>query len=196
MTNIIGYNKLPNKDEFIELYVNQKKLQSELAEIYGCGKLRIRQWIKKFDLNLRPRGAGNNTRFFIEEKTLRKLVDDKNTNDEISEILGMSKSNVCKLLKQYGIKREIRKSEYQKYARKVRVLSEKNYVKYKEIINPNNYPRTLCGVEGGYQLDHILSVRESFDKGLKIEDCANVKNLQMLPWRHNLEKRKIKGRQK
>ncbi len=193
MTNVVDYNQLPDKEEFIDLYVNQGKLQRELAEIYGCGKLRIRQWIKKFGLDLRPQGAGNNTRYNIEEETLKHLIKNKYTNTEIAFILGMSRSNVARLLKTHNIKREINKSEYQKYARKVRYLTETNYAKYKEMINPEDHPRTLCGVEGGYQLDHILEVRECFDKGISVEECAAAKNLQMLPWQSNLQKRKIKG---
>lgn len=194
MANIIGYNQLPDREEFIELYINQGKLQRELAEIYGCGKLRIRQWIKKFGLDLRPQGAGNNTKYNIIKDELRNLVNEKYTRKEISDILGMSRSNVNRLLKQYNIRKEQNIPQYQKYARKVRYLTESNYAKYKEIINPDDYPRTLCGVDGGYQLDHILGVRECFDKGLSIEECSSLTNLQMIPWEANLQKRKMKDK--
>lgn len=196
MTNVIGYNQLPDREEFVELYVTQGKLQRELAEIYGCGKRRINQWIKKFGLELRQRGAGNHTKFSIERDKLKHLVESRYTNTEIAEILGMSRSNVARLLKVNNIRRELNISEYQKYARKVRYLTESNYAKYKEMINPNDYPRTLCGVEGGYQLDHIIEIRECFDKGISIEECAKIENLQMIPWQSNLDKRKIKGFQK
>jgi hypothetical protein len=49
---------------------------------------------------------------------------------------------------------------YKRYKNKVHKLSEQTYVKHIEIINPNGYPRTLCGVDGGWQLDHIKSVRK------------------------------------
>lgn len=76
--------------------------------------------------------------------------------------------------------------EYTKYARKVHALSHKVYEQNKEIINPNNYPRTLCGVENGWQLDHIIPIKECFEKGISAEEASNVKNLRMLPWKENL----------
>lgn len=194
MTNIVGYKCLPDREEFYDLYVSQGKLQRELAEIYGCGKLRIRQWIKNFGLETRPQGAGNNQKFVVDKQSLLDLVNDRYTNDEIATFLGMSRSNVARLLRVYDIKRQHNIPQYQKYARKVRYLSETNYAKYKEIINPDDYPRTMCGVDGGYQLDHILGIRECFDKGISIDECASLQNLQMIPWKENLQKRKMKGK--
>jgi hypothetical protein len=76
--------------------------------------------------------------------------------------------------------------EYKKYARQVHGLSQKVYEEHKQIINPNNYPRTLCGVENGWQLDHIIPIKECFEKGLSVEEAARVDNLRMLPWKDNL----------
>lgn len=76
--------------------------------------------------------------------------------------------------------------EYKKYSRQVHGLSQKTYEAHKQLINPNNYPRTLCGVEDGWQLDHIIPIKECFEKGLSIEKAAHVSNLRMLPWKDNL----------
>lgn len=76
--------------------------------------------------------------------------------------------------------------EYKKYARQVHGLSQKMYEEHKQIINPNNYPRTLCGVENGWQLDHITPIKECFEKGLTPQEAAQVSNLRMLPWKDNL----------
>jgi hypothetical protein len=73
-------------------------------------------------------------------------------------------------------------------------MLQSTYAKYKDVINSNGHPRTLCGVDGGYQLDHIVSVRECFDNKLSVEDCAKVENLQIIPWEDNLKKRIFKGR--
>lgn len=193
MVNIISYNKLPEKNEFIRLYVDEGMLQKDLAKKYKCSKKRISQWIKYFGLNTRPRGTGNNTKYNFTEDYLQILIDDKYTRQEMSELLGMSKSNLNRLLRQYGIKKQFNTSEYQKYSRKVRNLTEQKYAKYIHYINPNNLPRTLCGVEGGYQLDHIKGIRECFDEGVSVEECSHYGNLQMIPWEENLQKRKLKG---
>ena len=79
--------------------------------------------------------------------------------------------------------------KYQKYRQKVDLLTEKNYVKYKNIINPDNKPRTLCGVDGGYQLDHIYPVYEGFINNISPDEIAKVKNLRVIPWKENLIKK-------
>ena len=87
-------------------------------------------------------------------------------------------------------KRKETTPEYRQYRNRVSNLTEKTYEEFYDIINPNNHPRTLCGVPGGYQLDHIQSVKECFDLGIPPESCARLENLQMLPWRENLMKEK------
>lgn len=79
--------------------------------------------------------------------------------------------------------------EYKRYRNRVSKLTELTYRENVDIINPNNHPRTLCGIEGGYQLDHIKSVKECFLFGISPEDCSKVENLQMLSWKENLLKR-------
>lgn len=79
--------------------------------------------------------------------------------------------------------------EYKRYRNRVSKLTELTYCENYHIINRNNYPRTLCGIDGGYQLDHIKSVKECFLSGISPEECAKIENLQMLPWKENLLKR-------
>jgi hypothetical protein len=79
--------------------------------------------------------------------------------------------------------------EYDKYVNKVRKLTEQTYVEFKDEINPQDYPRTLCGVSGGYQLDHIISVKECWNRNISAENAAAKDNLQMVTWESNLEKR-------
>ena len=84
----------------------------------------------------------------------------------------------------------INSKAYRRYSNKVHRLSQKTYEKHIDIINPNRYKRTLCGVENGYQLDHIVSVKECFKKGISEEDASSVNNLRMLEWRDNLARNK------
>lgn len=77
-------------------------------------------------------------------------------------------------------------NEYKKYARLVHALSHKTYLENLDIINPNRYPRTLCGIENGWQLDHIIPIKECFIKGLTAEEASAIQNLRMLPWKENL----------
>lgn len=81
------------------------------------------------------------------------------------------------------------KSDFQKYKNRVMHFTEKNYELYKEEINPYNYKRTLCGVENGYQLDHIISIKEGFEKGVLPTVIGSKENLQMLTWQENNQKK-------
>jgi hypothetical protein len=77
---------------------------------------------------------------------------------------------------------------YRRYRNRVTKLTEKTYQENIDTINPERHPRTLAGVDGGYQLDHIVSVREGFDNGISEEEMSKLENLQLLPWKKNLEK--------
>jgi len=80
-----------------------------------------------------------------------------------------------------------KKSDWELYKLEVRRLTEKNYKLYKSEINPMNYERVLCG-ESGYQLDHIISVYEGFNKNISPELISDKSNLQMLTWEENRNK--------
>lgn len=75
---------------------------------------------------------------------------------------------------------------YKRYKGLVHRLSGKTYYENIDIINPERHPRTLNGVDGGWQLDHIKTIKECFVQGIPAEEVAAVSNLRMLPWQHNL----------
>jgi hypothetical protein len=60
-----------------------------------------------------------------------------------------------------------------------------------EIHKLENYdkPRKLAGYNGGYQLDHILSIDEGWNKKIEPEIIGNINNLQFITWQENLKKR-------
>lgn len=78
--------------------------------------------------------------------------------------------------------------EYWDFYNRVVWASEKTYVQHKSDINPNNYPRTLCGIEGGYQLDHIISIDYGWKNGMTVDELSRKENLQMLEWKENRAK--------
>lgn len=75
---------------------------------------------------------------------------------------------------------------YKRYKGLVHRLSGKTYSENIDIINPNRYTRTLCGVEDGWQLDHIIPIKECYERGMTPEEASDVSNLRMLPWKDNL----------
>jgi 5-methylcytosine-specific restriction endonuclease McrA len=75
---------------------------------------------------------------------------------------------------------------YKRYKGLVHRLSGYTYTENIDIINPNRYTRTLCGIEGGWQLDHIIPIKECYEKGMTPEEASSISNLRMLPWKENL----------
>ena len=56
------------------------------------------------------------------------------------------------------------------------------------VLPNSDKPRGLCGVDGAYQLDHIISVYEGFQKNLPVSVIGHIDNLRFIPWRENLAK--------
>jgi len=79
------------------------------------------------------------------------------------------------------------KRGFEQYKQLVYKLTRENYQKHKKAINPKNHSRVLSGNEG-YHLDHIISVRNSFDLEVPAEICAHPKNLRMVEWKSNNKK--------
>ena len=75
--------------------------------------------------------------------------------------------------------------EYCEYYRIVVTLTEQNYKKYKNIINPDNLPRG----NNDYHLDHKFSIVRGFEEGISPEIIASPENLEMLFCRENISKK-------
>jgi hypothetical protein len=80
------------------------------------------------------------------------------------------------------------KTEFKKYYTKVMNITRKTYNKYKNVINPNNLPRTRCGQKDGFQLDHKISIKKGFMFGINPKIIGSLDNLQMLTWQENRAK--------
>jgi 5-methylcytosine-specific restriction endonuclease McrA len=49
--------------------------------------------------------------------------------------------------------------------------------------------RGLCGVDGAYQLDHIIPIQYGFENSIPPEIIGHIDNLQFIPWEENNAKR-------
>ena len=67
-------------------------------------------------------------------------------------------------------------------------ISEINYNANKTKLNPENHPRTRCGVTRGHQLDHIYPVYEGYINNIPPEFIGRVENLRVIPWEENQAK--------
>jgi hypothetical protein len=80
------------------------------------------------------------------------------------------------------------KKDFEAYKAEVQRHTRKSYQMFEQRINPKGVPRSRCGTEGGYQLDHKTSIRRGYDEDIPAFVIGNVNNLQMLPWQKNRAK--------
>ena len=83
--------------------------------------------------------------------------------------------------------------DYKRYRNRLKILTEKTYIEYIDIINPYGHIRGVAGIENAYHLDHIMPARFGFENNIPVEFLAEKENLQMLPWRDNIVKGKKYG---
>lgn len=195
-----GYGEVPSKEFLENLYPRYK--QQEIANKLGTTKTRVRKWLKYHNIDIRPRGAGNNQKYYISKEKLVKLIKEgyKN-NEEIAKKLGCTSSNIHRWICKYQLNELVNEvryghvSKYRAYCSIVYSLTNKVYEKNKHILNPTNKTRGICGIEGNYQVDHVKPIKMCFIEGLTVEECASLNNLQFISWEQNLEKRKIDYRE-
>lgn len=77
-------------------------------------------------------------------------------------------------------------SAYQKYAKEVRYWTRKQDISHL----PSLIKRGKAGVEGAYQLDHIIEISEGFIGGVDPKVIGDISNLQMITWEENNKKRR------
>jgi len=75
-------------------------------------------------------------------------------------------------------------------ARKKYYAAVRKITRQQDISILENYDklRGLCGVEGAYQLDHIISVSVGYEQSISPEILGSISNLQIIPWKDNLIK--------
>ena len=77
------------------------------------------------------------------------------------------------------------KSEYSKYASEVMRITRQQDL---TVLENYDKPRGLCGVEGAYQLDHIISIKYGFDNNISPDIIGSINNLQFITWQENRAK--------
>lgn len=77
------------------------------------------------------------------------------------------------------------KDSLKEYAYKVRETTKKQPL---FLLENGDKPITRCGVSGGFQLDHMMSIKDGFENGIPPEFIGSIVNLQIIPWEENRKK--------
>jgi hypothetical protein len=145
----------------------RKKCQSTLLERHGViNPMAIKEVVDEFVAN---RKAKNNYRWSLDN------------NDPILK----AKRKATRISKGLDIDPSL-KTEWQRYEQTVDRLTNQNYKKYKDTINPSNLPRGRT--KGTYQLDHVMSKFDGFSKRVDPEMISHPANLRMMTSTENQSK--------
>jgi hypothetical protein len=195
------------KDEKIKLLTDNTKTDAEIASLLNLSIGYLSVLRQRWKINKKRGNKAGTIRqgtIFINCKTCNKEVKKNlsnktkqycsvkcmfNSEEYIEKLSSANKEYMQTEAYSNSIKKEDT-PEYKKYSNRVQTLTRKNYIFYKEEINPENLPRGVAGRKGSYHLDHKISVRYGFDNNISPDVIADKSNLQMLPWRENV----IKGK--
>jgi len=116
----------------------------------------------------------------------------KNWLKENSPFKGKGKDSIVikKILEKENITYEeylMSYKHFKDYKKKVYLITYQQPI---HILKNSDKIRGRSGNYGVYQLDHIVSIKEGYDKKISPEIIGNINNLQFIPWEENLKKSK------
>ncbi|MCX7745749.1 MAG: hypothetical protein N2645_02505 [Clostridia bacterium] len=102
-----GLPKIEIKKEVLkDLYIDQKKSQSEVASMLGVSVCIVQKKIKEYNLiskeEMKDRKRQALQKIVIEDKELVDLLKNRSQSN-VAKMLGVSRSTVCKYLKRHNI---------------------------------------------------------------------------------------------
>jgi transposase len=193
----------------ISLYTKDCLNTTEIGVKFGVSKTPISRILK--DNGLLKKGNSNGVKILLsneQENEIKELYLKKYKScDEIAEKMGLTKSFIDKYLSKCFFRRDKGKAASIGLVKRYRNM---NYDEYLEQINKyykyelevlkitrqqpikslSNYnKRGNSGIDDAYHLDHKFSIIEGFKNNVKPEIIGNIKNLEFIPWKENLNKR-------
>jgi hypothetical protein len=196
-------------DKIVKLYTIDFLNSTQIGTLLGISKTPIVRILKSKNL-LRPsKSNGVKINLTIEQKNIIKemYLKEYKSCDEISEKTGLKASFINKHLSNsnyrrdkgnaasIGLVKRYRNINYDEYLKIIDVyykyeLMVLKITRQQPINTLSNYnKRGNSGVDGAYHLDHKFSIIEGFKNNINPEIIGNIKNLEFIPWKENLNKR-------
>ena len=199
-----GVNRIyRDKDWLYQQYVEEKLSSKDIGEFCGVGHRLILNWLYRFEISVRDIGEATSLGQYEDHSVFDLLVEEdeklclrckqvkKKTEFRMCSNCRDGLQGYCKQClnsfipnntswKKYT-SQELEKVEL--YRDRVSRLTNENFRKYYEYINPHKIPRN-----NKFHVDHIYSVQDGFENGVSIEVMASPINLQMLQASENSRK--------
>lgn len=197
-----------DKEEKKLLLTDNTKTDEEIGDILGLSKKYIPILRKRWGISSKKRGRKTGTLAKTtsfgrciechKEIKLIKSCEKKycsrkcmySSNSYINKLKKVNKDYMqTEAYKQTLMKNTTK--EYRRYCNRVHKLTHKTYQENMDILNPLGKSRTVCGVDGGYQIDHIIPLKHGFENNISPETMSQLENLRLVPWKENLLKGSI-----
>lgn len=119
--------------------------------------------------------------------SFRDVWKEMYSEDEFNEKMdynGYLKSESLLPFEVWKVERDKEITAYNLYRKEVYYCTDKQPIK----TLPNYEKRGKHGIDGAYQLDHIVPIKYGFDKNIKPEHIGSIGNLWFVPWEINSKK--------
>jgi len=202
-----GKNRIyRDRDWLYNQYINKLKSTKEIGKFCNVGHRLILSWLKRFNIPTRSISESTSigqSKYIDRNIFKRKVSKDKKLCTRCGKILHKNKFRINNTTKD-GLQNYCskclnslipKKDGWRKYTKKelksvelyrnnVKILTNYNYIKYFNIINPNKLNRSFTE----YHLDHIYSVQDGFDNNINIDIISSPINLRLLSANNNISK--------
>ena len=178
MNEIMYLKDFPKETELYDKFLAHKK---ELDKAKSPNSLAF--YLKKEMNNEEATTLRTEYQDFVSIKAIMSLYECSEKDAVEHQIIRNAKIRKTNELNNKWIPLE-RKSEVELYYRNTWILTEKNYKKYYDIINPNKYDRGNFT----YHIDHKYSLQQGFLNSVDYKLIASPANLAMLYFRENSKK--------
>ena len=184
-------------EEDIEFIIDPNNTNKDIRVRFGCGEMQGTRWRKKYRAEVKVGRKKNkpmhHLRIEKEEKPCKMCGTMHTWKTYCSKECVWSDPELGTGPRPHtrGPRPHLRREDipaYRRFANEVHKLSEHTYQDNIDKLNPERHPRTINGVDGGYQLDHIIGVREGFDKGMSPQELSRIENLRIITWEENLKR--------
>tara|TARA_Y100000296_G_C5028518_1_gene183573 strand:- start:21 stop:611 length:591 start_codon:yes stop_codon:yes gene_type:complete len=183
--------KLSKED--IEFLKDTNNTNMDIKDRFGCGEIQGTRWRQKLGIEVQ---AGRKKGKSMPQLCVKKLKPCKicgaqhyNKDYCSRKCVSAAGLGTGPRPNTRGPRYHLRRDDvpkYRQFANEVHRLSEKTYQENIDKLNPEGHPRTLNGIDGGHQLDHITTVREGFDKGISPQELSQLNNLRIITWEENI----------
>jgi len=163
------YRGIKNNTKCFDCYIHSEERSNKLKSAK-----RSQETKKKISLAMRGRKITWIDK--ISKKLKGRIIPPEQEIRRLESRLKINYDEYCK-----------RRPKYFDYKSKVMSITRRQPI---HLLENHEKIRGLAGTKNGYQLDHIITIKDGFEKNINPHIIGNIKNLRFISWEENLKKNK------